>query len=478
MDGDHLGEVVFFGRTEGNRWQVFLMDDLVSRPPPSESWISFHYEQGDSGEIPHPFALLDFNGDGRKDIFAQFQVLDLSTGAQTASKIATSTNTNVFDGRIGGQWDRPRVGIGDLDADGKDDVVVEADNMVRVFGLNALQVVQEKINWPHQGNTGGGWYSVILAPGNVDKDSPVIEYDGDHELLFSDPNIVAVVSSPPYFGGIGQDVDSTTSTFGTVTGNDQMVQEDIGFKVGWSIGTKSNFLFGEAESKLEVEHSFDFSSFEAISSERSLSYTTAPGEDLVVFTAIPFDVYYYTIRSSNDAAEVGTKITINVPRKPQTIAADPAFFNAHVGPNGPIVDESVLRHTLGEPYSYPTAADRDRLTNVEGGAIGLVATVPESGTATSTLQLGKTKGSGTSASIDVTFSWEVSGASGPTVGGSAGFHYGYSYQVSTTKTTLFEGTVGAIPAKRFADHIYSFGLMTYPSSIDGKGFLMLDYWVE
>lgn len=478
MDGDHLGEVVFFGRTEGDHWQVFMMDDLVRKPPPAEAWVSFHYEQGVSGDIPHPFALLDFNGDGRKDIFAQFRVLDLSAGTQTASGIATSLNTDVFPGRIGAPYERPRVTVGDLDADGKDDIVAEGDYMIRVFGLNALQVPVEKINWTHGEHTGGGWYSPILAAGNIDGDSPVVEFDGDHELLFTEPNIVAVVSSPPYFDGVEQDIESTTSTFGILTGKDMETEEDVGFSVGWSIGTKSNFLFGEAESKLEVEQSFDFTSFNSTSVERSLSYTTAPGKDLVVFTAIPFDVYYYTIRSSSEASEVGTKITINIPRKPQTIASDPEFFNARTGPNGPKVDGRTLKHTLGDPFSYPTEADRDALTSAPGGAVGLLATVTESGSATSTLQLSKTKGSGTSMNLDVTFSWEVSGASGPSVGGSVGFHYGYSYRVSTTDATLFEGTVGSIPAEHFSDHLYSYGLMTYPTSIDGKRFVMLDYWVE
>ncbi len=197
-----------------------------------------------------------------------------------------------------------------------------------------------------------------------------------------------------------------------------------------------------------------------------------------MFTAIPFDVYYYTIMSSPVASEVNTKITINIPRAPQTIAADPEFFNARTPATGPKIDADVLRHTLGDPASYPSTTDRDRIARIPGSALGSLGTVTESGVQTSTLQLSSSQGTGTSMDLNVTFSWEVSGASGPSVGGSAGFHYGYSYRVSTQEDTFFEGAVGAIPAEHFAEHIYSYGIMAYPMTLAGQRFMMLDYWVE
>ena len=243
--------------------------------------------------------------------------------------------------------------------------------------------------------------------------------------------------------------------------------------------SKANFLFGSAESKLEVEQSMDFTSFSSHSIARSLSYTTAPGKDLVVFTAVPFDVYYYTIHSSPVPAEVGQKITINIPRKPQTIAGDPEFFNAHTAPTALKVDGTVLKHTLGNPHSYPTVSDRDTIAAMPGAAVGLPATVTESGKATSTIDLSNSKGSGTSMNLSVTFSWEVSGVSGPSVGGSVGFSYGYTYKVSTEDDTFYQGTVGAIPAASFTpDYIYNYGLMAYPKSLGGQKFVVLDYWVQ
>ncbi|MGC4086788.1 MAG: hypothetical protein QM756_02605 [Polyangiaceae bacterium] len=479
VDSDRLDEAVFFGRASDNRWQVFVMDDLVNAPPATIPWKSLHHEFCCSGEIPHPFGLLDFDGDGVKEVFAQFAVLKMNTATVTANMKPTPLVTNVFDGRIGDPYGRPRVATGDIDADGKEDVIVEADYRIRVFGLNALQDIVEKQQWIHPDYSTANYLSTIVAAGNFDKDSPVVQFDGDHELLFTDPNIVAVLSSPPYVAGIGQDVDNTKSSFGVIKGTEHETQQDIGLSVGWSIGTKSDFLFGSAESKLEVEASLDFTSYSSHSITKSLTYATAGGQDLVVFSTIPFDVYYYTIVSSPDPLEVGTEITINIPRVPQTIAADPAFFNEHSGPNGVKIDESVLRHTLGVPASYPKPADRDRYLLRNGSAAAdLPTAVTESGTATSTLQISSKKGSGTSMALDVKFSWEVSGKSGPSVGGSVGFHYGYSYTVTTSEETLYSGTVGAIPPKQFTKNLYSYGIMAYPETLGQQNFLRLDYWVE
>jgi hypothetical protein len=478
VDGDHLGEVVFYGRTNGGEGQVFVLDDLIHAKPPAMGWLSFHHNECCWGvDIPHPLAMVDFDGDGVKEVFAQHRVLKLDSGAKTPSGTPTSTDTQVLELFSSSPYDRSRVAVGDVDGDGKEDLMVETDWEIRAVGLDALEKPAIKKAWPHHDQT-GGWGSVILAAGNIDNDSAIVKYTGDHELLFTDPDIVAVVSAPPYWSGIGQDVGNTKSTFGTKTGMNTEEKTSLGFSVGWSIGSKSNFLFGEVESKVTVEQSLDFSSYSSHSISRSLSYTTGEGSDLVVFTAIPFDVYYYTIQSSPNPAEIGTKVTINVARKPQTIATDPKFFNEHTSATSLEVDSEVLRHTVGDPTSYPTQGDKDVIASKPQAAIGLLATAPQSGVTSSTIELANGTGSGTSMDLSVKFEWSVSGVSGPEVGGSVGFQYGYEYKLSTESTTFYQGSVGAIPTASFADHIYSFGLMAYPATLGQQKFVQLDYWVE
>ncbi len=45
---------------------------------------------------------------------------------------------------------------------------------------------------------------------------------------------------------------------------------------------------------------------------------TTSTDDAVVFTVIPFDVYYYKVVSSPDPADINKTVSINVPRKLST----------------------------------------------------------------------------------------------------------------------------------------------------------------
>lgn len=484
VDGDHLGEIVLYGRCYGMnlgyRRQIFLMDDLV-RAPDDNPWISFHHDADwDEWDVPQYFTTLDFNGDGVKDIFAVNRIVYVKHDGS----FNALPDPELFDPQVGDISKRPTAG--DVDGDGKDDLIVQGGGRIFAAGLNALGVVEDKQQgtgkWVHTSvNTVGndnGWHTVILAAPNVDHDSALMRYDGERELLFTDPHVVAVVSSPPYFDGIDQDIDSTTSTFGTSKSMSSTSTSTVGFSVGFSVGYQTDFLFGEASFNVEIDQAFDFSAFTSRTFTSSLAYTTAPGQDLVVFTAIPFDVYYYTIVDSPTASEIGQKFTLNIPRKPQTIATDPAFFNARTGDGGLKIDERVLTHTLGDPWSYPTLADKMALEGMPGVAFGELAHVGQSGSSESTIQLDDEQGTGQSMDLSVTFSWSVEAKSGPTVGGSVGFNYGHSYEISTTDSTFFSGSVGAIPEVEFADHGYSWGLMAYPKTLGKERFPVLDYWVE
>lgn len=48
----------------------------------------------------------------------------------------------------------------------------------------------------------------VVSLGDVDNDSPVLKYLNSHEILFTDPIVLSVLASPPYWEGIGQSLDS------------------------------------------------------------------------------------------------------------------------------------------------------------------------------------------------------------------------------------------------------------------------------
>ena len=83
-------------------------------------------------------------------------------------------------------------------------------------------------------------------------------------------------------------------------------------------------------------------------------------EDLVIFTAVPYDAYAYRIVASPNEEEVGELFTLNVPRKAEVHHLSREDYDARNG-DASDIDAAVLPHTVGAPSSYPTRAERDAL---------------------------------------------------------------------------------------------------------------------
>jgi hypothetical protein len=231
---------------------------------------------------------------------------------------------------------------------------------------------------------------------------------------------------------------------------------------------------------LTVEEALDWISSQSSEIEKYIAYSSGPGEDKVIFTAIPFDVYYYTVISSPDPSDVGNPMTINIPREMQTLSVSRSFYNSNNGDH-PDVDSQVFQHTIGDVLSYPSLSERNALLSGEGLYSDLSPVGVGSGSITVGISTTQGQGAGTFSDFSVTVESEV-GSGGFTAGVSAGFHYGHEYTVTNTESTMYEGTVGDIPDGSYTpDKAYSFGLFTYPAfpaSFGGQEFAVVNYWIE
>jgi hypothetical protein len=473
VDGDRLGEIVYFGLTSNEFWAVFIMEYQGPDETPLYDWREFLHRPGwRSGNIPRPLMTFDADGDYQDEIFVHSVLLEVT------SDPAPEVVSVGFGGGLA------RAAAADMDGDGRGDIIYESSSKIIVRGLDSLDVWSEKMRWA---GTTTPWSSVILAPGNIDHDSAMVRYDGEYELLFTDPTIIATMASPPYHSGIDQSDDDTVSTFGKVSGTTVEQETAVGFSTGASLGYEADFgIFGGAEMSLSIEQSLDFTSSQSTTIEKYNAYTSGPGEDKVVFTTVPFDVYYYTIVSSPAPEDVGRTVTINIPREIQTLASSTGFYNEHNG-EGVDVDEDVFGHRPGDVWSYPSADDKNQiLREAEASQPGYQSLwngprpVSE-GTGFDTIGISTTEGSGRGASMDVDVKLEFSTTApgGAKVGTSVGFHYGFSYNLTTEDTAFFEGTVGNIPGANYTpDNLYQYGLMVYPQQFGDQNFLVMNYWVE
>jgi hypothetical protein len=319
-----------------------------------------------------------------------------------------------------------------------------------------------------------------VTVGDYDGDSITVEFV-DSELLFSDPHPIAVIAANPFWSDSGM---TGSTSFGKTTGSDVETTKSVGFKVGFSIGYESEGLFDlwDVSLKTTFESSFDWTATQSYSYEESYSYTTE-NEDMVVFTAIPYDVYYYKVISAPDADMVGKIITVNLPRKPITIQKERGYYNANNG-TAPDIDSTIVTHTVGNPLSYPSSSGADELIAGGGGQGVKSSSTMYAGkhySGETALTISQTLGNGTGSSFDLSVTVEAeAGAGGFKAGVSNGFHYGEGYSVTTSTGTEYSGSVGNVPDSYGgdADKSFNWGLFTYRAAVGSEKFIVVQYYMD
>ena len=536
VDLDGRDEIViagkkYIGGDAGWAYDLFLMDDAQA---------SYHFFKGFRFDLGLGCCTPQFGNNNTfhpalkvftktrspytKAIYAGIYVLDdlqnlmhsdatsFESGYDLANKV-TAKDVGYYETGGGSYSHGPNeVEVGDLDGNGMDSVVGFWD--VNLIGSETAhpQGKVARIVWDASKSAWKEWatlqataadpiapvtgqydqtYGTGLCLPNVDRDSPIVEYSGQHEVLFSDPRVLAVLAAAPYFEGQNESNSSTSISFGDGTGVE--TESTVGLRTSTSLGYTAPSLFGttEFETKLTFGFSTDWISSNTITLDQTQTWT-AGNEDAVVFQVIPFDVYYYKVVSSPQADDVGTSVAINVPRKLNTYKVPVALYNQSIV-NGPTIGSALLKHTVGDPASYPDtnpcqdASDSDTF----GGTSYVIDPNTWCYASADTLHVGvgtgsvgfsiaRTEGSSEGTNTDLSVDFEVTiGAGGVSFGQSVGFHYGYTYTVDSSKSYSFSGQVGDLADSK---HGYDFGLAAHRGLLSGLGtdypVFLVDYWVK
>jgi hypothetical protein len=269
--------------------------------------------------------------------------------------------------------------MGDVTGDQKDDVVffaVRSYVKLKYIGMIGIyyysggqyrlhyQDITDNIVSITDNRADYSGYEIGCLP-NVDDDSFILRDTGQRELLLTDPHVIAVLASPPYYDGINEDGDGGTS-FGYSKSAGESSSDSFGFSVGVSVGYEfeAPFNLSSAEFEVSVTSSFAWAQSNAGEISESWGWNNPIAQDLAVFTAVPFDVYYYEVLKSppGEEARPGDTMTVNVPRKPQPYHMSLPAYNAGV----PEEHRITVNHTLGDPGSYFTLAERDQQKRAAG----------------------------------------------------------------------------------------------------------------
>lgn len=439
---------------------------------------------------------VEWDGDGRDELFMAGSVFDGLAGVPTST--VPYSPINYYD-----------VQAADVDGDDfgspKEELVYSvidrraADanlwNRVVAVGQNSAGTsVVKKEYGPFLRGSDAQADAVSICAADVDADSCRVRYAG-HELQFTNPIVIAALASPPYYAEIAANDQSYgygdwTTTFGKFVSSGEAESTRVGFSVGTTVEFEQEAsIFGIKLASFKASVSFSAAkNWEWTTTTeivKSITYSCVGGEDRVVFTSVPIDVYSYEVVESPDAADRGRMLTVELPRRFATYTVERSYFNDKNG-TLPDIGADVFPHTLGKPSTYMKEARKNELA----AAYKHYAYDPQpvgqagpSGGGCTTIGIEVSKGEEKSEAVD--FSVEASvggGAGGVTVLANLGFNTGYSYTTSAAEGTAFGGTVGYLPAKYYeqAAYNYSSGLIAYlykdPASY--QTYWVVNYFME
>lgn len=303
-------------------------------------------------------------------------------------------------------------------------------------------------------------FSLCLA--NTDNDSSYMNYAGKHYYRYTDPKVLAVLASPPYFkdlldrddlsGNYAESTTSYSSTTGSESGSTGGTTISVGAYVSYEqeisvFGVK----IGQTEAEAVVTSGFTWETEKTSSLEQTVSYSATSGEDKVALYSIPMEVYQYESYVPDDNGKYEKVMTeVNLPHEAcvklldlseyETIAEDYSIL--------PTIAESVLRHEIGDPSSYPSSTAGYSVIAQYNGTPASVGFTSKGGGDTITQEIAMSKSNSNSYSYVGNVEAKAgAGAGGVTVGVIAGFEGTGGTVHITTEGSSFSGELQAMPAE-------------------------------
>ncbi len=515
VDGDGLDEVLLAGATNlawscsDNDFRALLiaLDDKTSSFTTLGAAVeSLFYRNCSSagGDWKRFFVFLtapDLDGDGVHEIVANQLVFDDFVDAAPFTPLdgvalpSEAFLDNLFDR---GQYlsvAAMEMIAADVTGDGRENVLLYHQNRATmpVWGLSAVSSIGENGNgWAQLSevampgtSNGQGTARPIVVPANVDEDGPVLKYgEGSHELVFTEPLILAAMAAPPCQEGIEQNLGACVTRFGqgTSTTVDASLTVTVKASVtaGFEAGLNVPFVgeVGGVELRKTVTATASAWAGTAYTVEKTVTYTSGSLEDAVVFTSVPYDVYRYDIVSHPDPEYVGKQVVIRVPREPVTMIAERGFFNGALPSGSTPIGANVFDHEPGNVSSYPSSSRKNSLLSSYGGLeFGPRGVGQGSGDTELEIAVSNEISAGGSLGIEYEKSVEVTGG-----GAIAGYSVGYGAEAALSITsgsqTTYTGIVGSISESDFAENAYQWGIFTYVQELDGDAFKVINYWVQ
>lgn len=271
----------------------------------------------------------------------------------------------------------------------------------------------------------------------------------------SDPAVLAVLGASPYFEEFSDQYKSlgnAETTYGTGQSSSSSSSNGVAGAVGVSFGFEQDITcivkLGSFAVKTEIEDQFSTE----WSKRKTLSFETYfksyADQDSVVVMTIPYDVFYYKIQDPESGK--WDDYVIKFPASPviETIPLEDyrGMIAREKVKNAPKISDSVLKHTIGDPRTYPSSvSDLDKDKNI----VQLMAgSFRGAGTGSTVSVQNITRSQAEGKSYHNEFSVKVSldvNVLGVTAGASTEVAQIYDSSTEKENTTMYSGSVAGMP---------------------------------
>ncbi len=492
FDGDGLLEVAFSGDESGtDKYQILVMDSYMN----SESKIQFKMLNTSIETYGYHWITPIVSGDldNQIDEFGNFR--DEIVCFDDIVKLNKNSNLELVRENCIIAPYPDMLAVGDIDGDFKLEIISSTKEDFKAYKFSAAGTLDVIINidcWSN-GLPGGS----VSVP-DINHDSSILKYV-DHQLKYTDPRIIAVISAPPAWEDTEQNLENTSLEYGTSKSSGAETSHTAGLKVMASVGVSLDCpLWGSAgglEAKWTVTNSFSWAFNNGKEINLSVGYGSAPGEDKVIFSCIPFDVYTYEIISSPKGSDPSVSYkegeksytVISVPRKSEILSVSKEFYNKFNG-DGLDVDSGILSSKPGDPFSYPAYSEVEKIKSTtknrglfSSNTQGEYLTVGQ-GNGFQTLSIEEITSSTQTFDYSLEVDYEIETVIATMLQARGiGFEYGYSYSTSVSSGTSVSLSLGDITNEGDynSGKKYKTGLMVYPLEVeDQQKFTMVTCWVE
>ena len=312
--------------------------------------------------------------------------------------------------------------------------------------------------YSYDNNNIRNYASLSFSLPNTDNDTTILRYTGEHYYTYADPEVLAVLASPPYYADLANDDDDSqmiesSTSYGTTKGSGSGTSHSNSFSVGvytswektWSI---LGVELASAEAEFSINNTFTWETQKTSSLEYEVTYSTMAGLDTVVLYSMPIETYVYEATMPDGTTQT---MTVNIPYEPsvQTIPLE-KYEGIREAYSDILPDvSSALTHTVGDPGSYASSISSLPAGRTQTLAFnGNPSTIGQGSQNTQEQSIAMTSEEENSFNYEFAVETKAgAGMGGVKVGVTAGYSHGAGKVHISTAGSSYTGTMNGLPTQ-------------------------------